>query len=96
MDAPDNSLRSRSFPVAIVGGFWIVVPATTLTAASSSTAPTATTSVPPMAASALATRGAVTSDVPGSAAIVAVVLTDPVSSALLPDGEILEHAAVPE
>ena len=107
MDAPDNSrdflilaavasLGSRSFPVAAVGGLRSVVPATTLAAASSSTAPAATASVPSTAASALATRGTVTSDVPGSAAVVATVLTDPISSTLLPDGEVLEHAAVLE
>jgi hypothetical protein len=44
----------------------------------------------------LATRGTVTSDVPGSAAVVATVLTDPISSAVLSDGEVLEHAAVLE
>jgi len=107
VDAPDDpsdllilptvaSLGSRSFPVAVMGGFWIVVPAATLATASSSTASAATAVAPRTATSALATRGTVTSDVPGSAAVVAAVLTDPVSSALLPDGEILERTAILE
>ena len=76
MNTPDNSidflelpivaaLMSRSLPVFVVGDLLVVLSTTALAAVSSSAAPAATTATPPTVASALATRGAVSSDVPG-------------------------------
>ena len=105
MDAPDDSvdllelpvvaaLRGRSLPVVVAGDFLVV--ATVVAAASSSPASSATAATPPTAASALATRGAVTSDVPVEATVVAATRADPVSPTLLPYGEVLHLAAVLE
>ena len=59
-------------------------------------ASSATAMTPPMAASTLATRGAVTSDVPVEAIVVAATRADPVSPTLLSYGEVLHLAAVLE
>ena len=104
MDAPDNSidflelpivaaLRSRSLPVVVGGDLLVVMSAT---AASSSAAPVANAVTPPTAASALASRGAVSSDVPDEATVVSAVRADPISPALLSYGEVPHLAVVVE
>ena len=81
MDAPDNSvdllelsiaaaLRSRSIPIVVVGELWIVWSASALASAASAASP-------PPAATALATRGAVSRVVPGESAAVAGAWADP-------------------
>ena len=107
MDTPCNSidflelpivatLRSRSLPVVVMGDFLVVLFASALAAAYSSTAPAATATTPPMSASALATRGAFSSDVPGEAIVVATVRADPVSPVLLSYDEVPHLAAILE
>ena len=76
--------------------FRSVLSAYALTVASSSATPAATATTPPMPAFALATRGAVSSDVPVEAIVVAAARADPVSPALLPYGEVLHLEAVLE
>ena len=88
MDAPDNSvdllelsiaaaLRSRSIP--IIGELWVVWSASALASAPPAAAPATSAMSPPPAATALATRGAVSRVVPGESAAVAGTWADPVS-----------------
>ena len=104
MDAPDNSvdllelsiaaaLRSRSIPIVVVGELWVVRSASALASAPSSAA---SATSPPPAATALATRGAVSRVVPGESAVVAGASADPVSLVLCAHGEALHLAAVLE
>ena len=101
MDAPDNSvyllelpvataLRSRSIPVVVVGELWV---ASALASVPSSAA---SVTSPPPAATALATRGAVSRVVPGESAAVAGAWADPFSLTLCAHGEALHLAAVLE
>ena len=83
MDAPDNSvdllelsvaatLRGRSIHIVVMGELWV---ASALASAPSSVA---SATSPPPAATALATRGAVSRVVPGESAAVAGAWADPV------------------
>ena len=104
MDAPDDTvdllelpvaaaLRSRSVPVVVVGELWV---ASALASTPFSAASAASAMSPPPAATALATRGAVSIVVPGESTAVAGVWADPVSLTLCAHGEALHLAAVLE
>ena len=105
MDAPDNSvdllelsiaaaLRSRSIP--IVGELWVVRSASALASAPSAAASASSATSPPLATTALATRGAVSRVVPGESAVVAGAWANPVSPTLCAHGEALHLAVVIE
>ena len=99
MDAPNDaidflelatvaSLYGGSFPIVGWGSRLIVLLAPSLSAAPSSSASAATAPIPATAAPALATRGAISSNVPGKAAVVAAVVFGSSSSTLLTLGEV--------